>query len=93
MVTNKALNKIAPYETRVILLLCTGTFNLSHTHTPAAIHSRRSSSPCRTSMPLDLPVGDNQLGEDSTTDRAAGEGKTKHILYKPATKVSVKGSV
>lgn len=27
-------------------------------------------------MVLDLPVGDNQVGAASTTDRAADEGKT-----------------
>ena len=43
-----------------------------HTHTPAAIHSRSSSSPCRTTMELDEPVGDSQVGAASATVRAGG---------------------
>lgn len=53
--------------------LMTSADRLHHTHIPAAIHSSSSSSPCRTSMELDEPVGDNQVGAASTTLRAAGE--------------------
>lgn len=35
------------------------------THTPAAIHSRRSSSPWSTILELDIPEGERKVGVDS----------------------------
>ena len=53
-----------------------------HTHTPAAMHSRRSSSPCRTSMELDEPVGDSQVGAASDTVRAVrAENQPQHSSH------------
>lgn len=35
------------------------------------MHSNRSSSPSSTSVELEEPLGDSQVGADSTTERAA----------------------
>lgn len=67
------------HEIKVRMTQCVAFQNSSinykflHTHTPAAMHSKSSSSPCRTSMELDDPVGDSQLGAASATVRAVEE--------------------
>ena len=43
---------------------------VSSTHIPAAMHSIRSSSPCRTRMEVVDLVGDSQVGAASDTVRA-----------------------